>query len=127
LEKEREKKQKEDEKKVKELEKEREKKQKEEERKAKELEKEKQKEEKLFREEMEKKKNEKVKAAFVGFFKQKCSNLDISKKDEEFIDQEQKTYFMPFQVKSLFLVYQSIFFLKIGMNLYFPEHMQSSI
>lgn len=76
------------------MEKEKEKKQKEEERKAKELEKEKQKE----KEELEKKKSDKVKAAFVGFFKPKSLNSDISKKDEEIINQELKTYFMPFQV-----------------------------
>jgi len=76
------------------LEKEKEKKQKEDERKARELEKEKLKE----KEEMEKKKKEKLKAAFVGFFKPKSLNLDISKKDEEIINQEIGTYFMPFQV-----------------------------
>ncbi|KAL4091129.1 hypothetical protein QTP88_025867 [Uroleucon formosanum] len=95
LEKEQERKQKEEEKKAKDLEREKERKQKEDERKAKELEKEKQKE----KEEIEKKKNEKLKAAFVGFFKQKSLNLDISKKDEEIISQELETYFMPFQTK----------------------------
>lgn len=80
------------------MEKEKEKRQKEDERKAKELEKEKQKEEKLMKEEMEKKKKEKVKAAFVGFFKQKSVNLDTSKKDEEIMEPQKETYFMPFQV-----------------------------
>jgi len=94
MEKELERKQKEEEKKAKDLEKEKEKKLKEDERKAKELEKQKQKE----KEEMEIKKKEKVKAAFVGFFKPKSGNLDISKKDEEIINQELETYFMPFQV-----------------------------
>lgn len=47
---------------------------------------------------MEKKKKDKVKAAFVGFFKAKRFNLDTSKKDVDIIDQEQETYFMPFQV-----------------------------
>lgn len=47
---------------------------------------------------MEKKKKDKVKAAFVGFFKAKSFNSETSKKDVEIIDQEQETYFMPFQV-----------------------------
>lgn len=81
------------------MEKERERKQKEEERKAKELEKEKQKEEKLLKEEIEKKKKEKIKAAFIGFFKQKSFDSDTSKKDCEIIDQE--PYFMPFQVGNI--------------------------
>lgn len=51
-----------------------------------------------MREEMEKKKNEKVKAAFVGFFKSKSANLDTFKKDEEVIEPQKETYFMPFQV-----------------------------
>lgn len=95
LEKELERKQREEEKKAKDLEKEKERKQKEDERKAKELEKQKQKE----KEEIEIKKKEKIKAAFVGFFKPKSLNLDISKKDEEIINQELETYFMPFQTK----------------------------
>lgn len=98
MEKEQERKLKEEEKKAKELEKERERKQKEQEKKAKELEKEKQKEEKLLKEEMEKKKKEKTKAAFIGFFKQKSFDLDTSKKENEIINKEQETYFMPFQV-----------------------------
>ncbi|VVC40868.1 Chromatin assembly factor 1 subunit A,Armadillo-like helical [Cinara cedri] len=99
LEKEREKNQKEEERKAKELEKEKDRKQKEEERKAKELEKEKQTKEKLLRDELEKKRNEKVKAAFVGFFKPKSLILDNSVIKEEIIDQNQKSYFMPFQTK----------------------------
>jgi hypothetical protein len=47
---------------------------------------------------MERKKKDKVKAAFVGFFKTKSFNSETSKKDVEIIDQEQETYFMPFQV-----------------------------
>ncbi|XP_025191363.1 chromatin assembly factor 1 subunit A isoform X2 [Melanaphis sacchari] len=96
LEKELERKKKEEEKKAKELEKELERKQKEEEKKAKDLEKIKLRE----KEEMEKKKKEKVKAAFVGFFKPKNLNLEISKKDDDIFNQEPKAYFKPFQTKN---------------------------
>lgn len=58
-----------------------------------------------MKEEMEKKKKEKVKAAFVGFFKPKSVNTESSKKDEEIIDVNIKTYFMPFQVILLKLHY----------------------
>lgn len=115
LEKERERKQKELEKKAKELEREKEKKQKEEEKKAKELEKEKQKEEKFLREEMEKKKSEKVKAAFVGFFKPKNLNTDVSK-DEEKINSEHDNYFMPFQV-IFTLIFFALTFLKFRVEI----------
>lgn len=94
LEKEREKKQKEEDKKQKEEER----KQKEEEKKQKELEKEKEIEKKLLSDEIEKKKKEKVKAAFVRFFKPKRLIIDNLKKEEELIYEDRKTYFMPFQV-----------------------------